>query len=191
MNLKAITLSVVGAVTMGMAMAPAANATVAYVGQNTFLNNYVNPPGTPNSDSFARDQKDGFPIGAFDDYWIFTYVGGAGEVSANFVPGSGITGWIGGFYNASGWDCSGGVGTACTGGAIGSLIVESGLPNIATPGVKAFLNAGQYAVRVRGTNTSDQTSYTGQLAFNIPEPGTLALLGLGLIGVGAARRRRV
>lgn len=35
-----------------------------------------------------------------------------------------------------------------------------------------------------------QTTLNGEIAFNIPEPGSLALLGLGLAGLGLLQRRR-
>jgi hypothetical protein len=165
-----------------------AQANVLYGGPYTFLGSFTVPPGTPNSESFGRGQSEGFPVAVFDDYWIFNLSpAGIANMSVNFVPIGAITGLVGGIYNASGWTC----GATCAGGSIGSMIVSSGPPTIAFPGVAANLAAGQYAVRVQGTNTSSQTSYTGQVSFSkIPEPGTLALLGLGLAGLAFVRRRQ-
>lgn len=168
-------------------------ATVEYAGQYTFLGNLTTPPGVPNSLAFARDQNDPtqpFPIGAFDDYWVFNLSPSAvSQLSINFIPKNAITGFTGQIYEASGFACAA-AGTACTPGAIGDLVTGSGVPGIAFPGLTTPLEAGQYAVRVFGTNNSLQTTYTGQVSFEIPEPASLALVGFSLLALGAVRRRK-
>jgi hypothetical protein len=51
-------------------------------------------------------------------------------------------------------------------------------------------NYGSYVYRFGSTTTDTVTVNLINPAANVPIPGTVALLGLGLVGIGAARRKR-
>ena len=76
-----------------------------------------------------------------------------------------------------------------------AILGGNGWSRAACEDLKAFivangLPAGRYIIRITGSKRpSGSSTYSGQLSF-VPEPGTLALLGLGLLGFGVARRRQ-
>jgi len=129
------------------------------------------------------------PSTAFEDFWVFDLdPGGTGSISADFTAFTAITGFHGELYADNG-------GTTCTGSDcsaidLGALMASEDSVNRRWEIIEDNLPAGRYIIRVTGTTNPNSTSaYTGQLAFIVPEPGTLALLGLGLMGVGLSRRR--
>jgi len=86
-------------------------------------------------------------------------------------------------------------GSVCAGSDCSSVVLGALVDGSASSGDRRWeiiamtLAAGRYVIRVTGiTNPNSTSAYTGQLAF-IGEPGTVALLGLGLLCMGASLRR--
>ena len=129
---------------------------------------------------------------AFEDFFVFDLnPGGGGSISADFTTTTRILNFRGELWTDNGSVCdTSGVETACSSVSPGSLIAFADATNDRWEIVANGLPAGRYIIRITGTTRpSGSSTYSGQLSF-VPEPGTLALLGLGLLGFGVARRRQ-
>ena len=130
---------------------------------------------------------------AFVDYWVFDVdPAGSVSISADFTMLTGIADFAAQLFADGGSTCAS---SDCSNVVTGALIASD-----ASVGnerrwemIVDDLPAGRYVIQVTGTTNNRATStYTGQLAFStipIPGPGTLALLGLGLLGMCPLLRR--
>lgn len=186
-RIAAAAVLVVGSLTAGQVMAAEICNNCAYTG-DTYL-------GMHNGLTFDTSgfRHNGIGVGAFSDTWIFDFTPASnGEVNANFIPSTSITGFVVNLRDANGTPgVCGATGASCVGTSLGAII-SAGVTT-ATNSILSWNNlaAGRYAIQVFGTGTSSAGNgqYSGQVALAVPEPSSLALVGLGLIGAAVGLRR--
>jgi hypothetical protein len=189
------------AAALGLALGMASQAhAVAFAGDYTYLGS-IATPGSRNFDNTfdtLQGYADPFEVGPLSDYYVFfLQTDSMGAASATFTLNSQISNFAGSIFATTGTASCGAQGSVCSNLSISgaALATASGISNgtasqwsIAGVG----LTSGYYILEVSGTvgqSANSSSAYSGTVSTSVPAPAALGLLGIGLMGMGLARRR--